>query len=175
MIAFKNVRDGLACAGFSLLLIVFGVIGGFVRLDWAPGGVDTEVEVPNIPGVPRPRIQALIQTLNQPWNSEAKADWPVTDLMGKLSKLAYQKSVDAHDSFAGLGFQTTNVFRDSSLSGYVVSVDKIAVVIFRGTENRFDWFFNLNAFTNDTPNGPIHRGFSQGYQSLKPDIHKILT
>ncbi len=172
---FTRSKESLACIGFGLLLIVFGAVGGIIAINRAPGGVDTDPEVPSVPDIPRPRIQSLIQTLKQPWDSEAKADWPVTHLMAKLSSLAYQKPVDAEDSFAELGFQKTTPIRDSSLSGYVVSVDRIAVVIFRGTENPFDWFFNLNAFTDDTPNGPIHRGFHRGYQSLKPEIRKILA
>lgn len=173
--AFKRSTEALACIGFGLLLVGFGAAGGFIGLNQAPGGVDTDPEVPSIPDIPRPRIQSLIQTLNQPWDSEAKADWPVTHLMAKLSHLAYQKTVDAEDSFAELGFQKTTANRDSSLSGYVVSTDRIAVIIFRGTENPFDWFFNLNALTDNTPNGPIHRGFYRGYLSLRPEIRKILA
>lgn len=167
-----TLRDKYFLIGFSIITISILII--FIRLCQAPGGVEIFPETSQNRNGSKPQIKTLIDTLAHPWNSEDSANWPVAEVMAKLSEIAYQPPVDAEKTFEHLGFVKVNSFRDSSLSGYVVSIDGSAVIVFRGTDNKFDWYFNLNAYTLETTNGQIHRGFYNGYQSLKPQIDKIL-
>jgi len=59
----------------------------------------------------------------------------------------------------------------------------MAVVVFRGTQQKMDWWTNLNARTEDVPSrkagsdvvvGRLHAGFNRAYLSVEHQIHELL-
>lgn len=159
-------------AGWSI--VVFGVLfllGGYHLLVSAPGLEDTEKERDR--DKPKP-ISKQLDRLRTGWDSEKAADWPVAETLASFCQIAYQPPVDAKDSFQKLGVDSVETVVDGSMVGYVIAVADVTVVAFRGTDDNFDWFCNLNSLTTPTPQGPIHRGFQRSYLPLKPQIIKLL-
>ena len=159
-----------------LLLAVIGLLtlaGCVLYIAFSPpGGEDTVDEgsrpEPTPPGVGR------LEPLRTAWDSEAYADWPVAELLGSMCETSYLPPVDAEPNFRTLGFKQFTTIVDGSMIGYVASVDGVTVVVFRGTDNDIDWIVNLAVGSMQTSKGPIHRGFHNAYQPLKPQILKLL-
>ena len=61
-----------------------------------------------------------------------------------------------------------------SMVGYVLSVDEVAVIVFRGTDDSNDWIANMNRFVAKTEHGPAHRGFCIAYQPLASQVSQII-
>lgn len=137
-----------------------------------PGGEDT-VDEGDRPG-PKPPVVGPLEPLRMAWDSEGYADWPVAELLASMSEASYEPPVDVDPVFHKLGFTQVMAVVDSSMIGYVASTDDVTVVVFRGTDNDVDWIVNLVAGTTQTPKGPIHKGFHNAYQPLKPQIVKLV-
>lgn len=155
----------------SIAFLVLLLLGGWHLLVSAPGLEDTEKERDRDKSKP---ISKHIDRLRTTWDSEGAAHWPVAETLALLCQIAYQPPVDAKDSFQKLGVDSVETIVDGSMVGYVIAVADVTVVVFRGTDDNFDWFCNLNSFTTPTPQGPIHRGFQQSYLPLKPQITRLL-
>jgi hypothetical protein len=153
----------VAAAAVGLLVVAFA----------PPGGEDTIPE-PDGRTSPADTSTELLAILRAPWDSEAKANWPVAETMGSISEASYLTPVEAHATFDSLGFRKVSTFLDASMIGYVMSIDDVTVIVFRGTDDARDWIASLNRFTVDTPHGKAHRGFYDAYQRLKPQIIAIL-
>jgi hypothetical protein len=155
----------------GIVFVGLFLLGGWHLLVSAPGMEDTEKEGDRDKSKP---ISKHIDRLRAAWDSEEAADWPVAETLASFCKIAYQPPVDAKDSLQKLGVDSVETIADGSMIGYVVAVADVTVVVFRGTDDKFDWFCNLDSFTTPTPQGPIHRGFQRSYLPLKPQIMKLL-
>jgi triacylglycerol lipase len=167
----KKSMARLLAGGCNILFVVLFLLGGCHLLVSAPGLEDTEKE--------RDRdksksISKHIDRLRAAWDSEEAANWPVAETLGLFCQIAYQPPVDAKDSFKKLGVDSVETIVDGSMVGYVITVADVTVVVFRGTDDDFDWFCNLDSFTTPTLQGPIHEGFQKAYLPLKPQITKLL-
>ena len=157
-------------SGVGLLVFVLGCIA--YTLMASPGHEDV-VDIDKQPQpspIPKNRLEPLLGN----WNSAEYPNWPVTELLALLCEKAYLTPFEAKASFKEIGFSSTEDFVDSSMIGYVVTSDKATVIVFRGSEDKADWFVNLNAFSSATSHGDIHKGFFNAYQGLKPQILKLL-
>lgn len=135
------------------------------------GKIDPEEVHPG----PRPVPPASpIERLRMAWDSESQAEWPASDVLATISETAYLTPVEAETKYRTLGFKQVKTFVDASMIGYVVAADDVAVIAFRGTDDRPDWLVNLSRGTLDTPHGAIHRGFYSAYRPLKPQILALL-
>lgn len=137
-----------------------------------PGGEDT-VDEGDRPG-PKPPVVGPLEPLRMDWDSEGYSDWPVAELLASMSETSYEPPVDVDPVFRKLGFTQVMAVVDSSMIGYVASDGEVTVVVFRGTDNDVDWIVNLVAGSTQTPRGPIHKGFHNAYQPLKPQIVKLV-
>jgi hypothetical protein len=155
----------------SLVLLCLFLLGGWHLLVSAPGLEDTEREGDRERSRP---ISKHLDRLRANWDSEAAANWPVAETLAEQCQIAYQPPVDARDSFQKLGIDSVETIADGSMIGYVIAIADVTLVVFRGTDDDFDWFCNLDSLTTPTPQGPIHRGFQQSYLPLKPQIIKLL-
>lgn len=164
------LRRLLLAIGVGSLVAVAG--GLLYVVNASPGReitVDDE-KPPERSPVPADRFEPL----RAAWKAGGSADWPVAETLAVMSDIAYQPPVNAKESFAKLGCDRVETFVDGSMVGYVVSCRDVAVVVFRGSDDYFDWFANLNDFCMTTPHGEIHKGFYDAYQPLKPQIVTIL-
>jgi triacylglycerol lipase len=173
-VGLRKPKLGCFIVGGLLLVICFVVLLKVANAP--PGQEDTVPERPR-PGPRPPLPTATLERLQQPWDSEAAADWPVAETLATISKLAYLPPVDANKSFSMLGFETFMPVVAGSMIGYVISIEDVTVIVFRGTDadDASDWFANLDILQAETPFGPIHEGFYNAYKSMKPQIVTLLA
>ena len=157
----------------ALVLMVAG-IGAVVALK-APPAVEPTVDIP-LPPVPIAPTSPHIERLKMPWGAYGPADWPVAETLALCSKLAYLPPVDAEIEFTSLGFKNVTPIVAGSMIGYVLSVEDVMVIAFRGTDTEevSDWLANLSRSEFQTEEGPMHKGFRNAYYSLKPQIQTII-
>ena len=154
------------------VLIVLAAIGGIVATS-SPGFQETVEQEDRLEPLPKPP-ETAIERLRLPWNSEDTSDWPAAEVLANLSQHAYLSPVEAETAFKTLGFSEVTTLADRSMIGYVLHSDGVCVIIFRGTDDGFDWFTNLGSLSTGTPHGSIHRGFLGSYQPLKRQIGIVL-
>jgi triacylglycerol lipase len=168
----RGSRARTLCIASGFLFLTIFLLGSAYVIYGPPGLEKTDKEQDRTEPI-RPHDSHL-ERLTLSWNAAAVADWPAAETLALLCQIAYKTPVDAEDAYQKLGFQQVETFVDASMIGYVISAGDVAVVVFRGTDDRYDWFTNLNTLTTETPQGPIHSGFSQAYLPLKPQIVKLL-
>ena len=141
---------------------------------FSPPGREGTVDEGDRP-TPTPKPDDPLVSLATAWDSEAYANWPVSELMGVMSDISYLPPVDAEPKFLELGFTDVKTILHGSMAGYVVSNDDATVIVFRGTDDNLDWVANLKTTSVKTKNGSLHYGFHQAFQPLKPQIEKLLS
>lgn len=156
----------------GVVLAVSALIGLIYTAMSPPGGEKT-VDIDRQPQ-PKPAPTNLLESLHCEWDSTAYPNWPIAELLALVSERAYLTPVEAKDGYYALGFDGIEPFTHGSMSGYVVSCNGDVVIAFRGTDDRADWFVNLETLTSQTPHGKIHKGFFGSYQQLKPQIVTLL-
>jgi pimeloyl-ACP methyl ester carboxylesterase len=139
----------------------------------SPGGQGTVVEGED----PTPTTQpaAAPESLRLTWDSEAHPNWPMVEILALMSQAAYLPPVKAEPNFRALGFSRIEPVFKGLISGYVVSFEDVTVVTFRGTDDKLDWFVNLDEAATPTAHGEAHQGFYSGYQSIKDQITAVLA
>jgi len=156
-----------------IVIVLLCIIGyGIYIAKSSPGREDT-VDEGDRPG-PKPPVISPLESLRTTWDSEAYADWPVAELLASMSEASYLPPVDVDPAFRKLGFKQVMPVVDSSMIGYVASADDVTVIVIRGTDNDVDWIVNLAVGSVQTQKGPIHKGFYNAYQPLKPQILKLV-
>ncbi len=166
----KNTKRISAVLGLVLIAVVaylaYAIFGYSARegavVDDSPDRIE------------RPTTKSPTDLLSLDWDSEASPTWPVAELMAELCDVAYEPPVVAEKTFERLGFQKWQTVVDGSMIGYVLIHDQTAVIVFRGTDNKVDWLVNLASTTSTTPSGQIHRGFSDAYRPMSPQVESIL-
>lgn len=156
------------------VLIATASAGTAIVLRSSPGREGTVIQPKSVP--PKaPLPKDLLTILRMPWDSNKVADWPAALTMAVISDLSYRPPHDAIIEFRKLGFAECETFINNSMAGYVVHIEDAVVIAFRGTDDIFDWLANANRFPARTKHGPIHRGFKNAYESLKPQVVDILN
>ena len=166
----KNAKRLSAIVGLVLIAVVayvaFAIFGYSAREGAIIDNSQDQIE--------RPKTKSPTDLLGLEWDSEASPTWPVAELMAELCDIAYEPPVVVEKTFERLGFQKWQTVVDGSMIGYVLIHDRTAVIVFRGTDNKVDWLVNLASTTSTTQNGQIHRGFSDAYGPLLPQVESIL-
>jgi len=159
------------------VIILIGVIVFWKIANSLSGskGTDPDSKRPDHPPAP------LMNTLEQfrlAWDSESTfTDWSVVKPLATMSNIAYQAQTEADVSFRKIGFENIVLFSkdtipdyNGSMVAYVVSVQDITVIVFRGTDDPSDWIVNLDCLATSTPYGEIHEGFFNAYNPLQKPI-----
>lgn len=156
-----------------MAIVLLGIIGYGIYIACSPPGREDTVDEGDRPG-PTPPVVGPLEPLRTAWDSEAYADWPVAELLASMSEASYLSPVDAEPTLSNFGFKKVTTILDGSMAGYVATSDNVTVVVFRGTDNDIDWIVNLAVGSLQTPKGPVHKGFYNAYQPLKPQIVKLV-
>jgi pimeloyl-ACP methyl ester carboxylesterase len=174
---------GLSCKRWpkiSRWLLWSGSVAGVIAVSGAtyvifgtPGREPTVPEQNWLPPIVKPATD-LHSVLGSEWDAAAQADWPVCELMAQISETTYLVPVEAEAKYKSLGFTDVDVFTQGSMIGYVLSTEGVSVIAFRGTDDVPDWVANLKTLAVSTPNGRVHRGFDNAYQSVSGQIHRLL-
>jgi len=158
----------------AILSLAVLCLAAWITVTSSPGCQDTVEQEDRIAPLPKPP-ETAIERLRLPWNSEDTSDWAATDVLATLSQHSYLSPVEAEAAFTTLGFSEVTALVDRSMVGYVVHSDGVCVIVFRGTDDGFDWVTNLGSISTGTPHGPIHGGFYRSYQPLKRQIQIVLN
>jgi triacylglycerol lipase len=163
----------LRWAAATLLLATALILG-----DLNPSPGPSDIDAVPLDRQPVPHLnKPAVERLRSAWDSEDRqAKWPVCETLATLSEIAYLSPSEADEAAAQLGFSGLTPVVHNSMLGYVVWHDDIAVIVFRGTNEGevTDWAVNLRDTTFDTSEGGCHRGFWLAYQSLKPQVLRVL-
>jgi triacylglycerol lipase len=166
-------RRGLLGIGVTCL-ILFGV-GLWSVVHSAPGREETVVEVVKEIVDDDSETLTLVETLKAEWDAYDHASWPVAEVMAEASRIAYLPPFKAEPEFIKLGFESVETMSDGSTVGYVVAVDDVAVVVFRGTDDPGDWLANFDRSVAKTPDGPAFRGFYAALSGLSPQVSELIS
>lgn len=120
-------------------------------------------------------MTTALEQLRMTWDSESQADWPVAELLATMSQEAYSTSLPAEEVFRSRGFTSTKPVTTGCHIGYIASVEDATVIVFRGTDDRKDWFANLDVCPDFDVHGRFHRGFNDAYESLQAQVIGLLT
>lgn len=168
-----RVRPWLASV--VALLVFSGLIYCMVVALSTPG-CESVIDQPSPPSpLPNPQPQPT-DPLRSAWHSELNADWPIAELLASMSDVAYLAPEAAQEAYTKLGFEKSTPIEIGSMIGYVASSKDVTVIAFRGTNANeiADWFVNLDTLSIATPQGPMHRGFHNAYQLLRPQLLELL-
>lgn len=156
----------------GLVLFISALVGfGYIAISSPGGEVTVDVARPPIPG---PTPVSLLDSLCLSWDSTSYPNWPVAELLASVSEKAYLTPVEAKTSYRTLGFDEPESFEHGSMFGYVLTFNDAAIIVFRGTDDRADWFVNLDTIPAQTRHGEVHKGFFDSYQPLKRQIITLL-
>lgn len=164
-----------ALLGIGVAFLLLGFCGLWSVITSAPGGEDTVIEVVREITDDDSESLTLVETLKSDWDAYDHASWPVAEVMAEASRIAYLPPFEAKPEFIDLGFESVETMSDGSMVGYVVAVDDVAVVIFRGTDDPGDWLANLDRSIAKTPDGPAHRGFYVALSGLSPQVSELIS
>jgi len=168
------IRPRPLVAILSIALLVCGGVGAFFVVNGQPSDKETILE-PKRPVEPaRPLLEPILR-LKSAWDSEESSDWAAAETLAWISESAYLPPVDADREFRKLGFKRVIPIVASSMIGYVMWEDEVAVIAFRGTDpgEVSDWLANLHDTSVQTAHGRVHAGFYGAYESLRPQILTI--
>jgi len=72
------------------------------------------------------------------------------------------------------GFESVEICLIDSMVCYVLQAKGLTVIVFRGTDDPFDWVANADDRGFPLKAGTMHRGFWDAYQRLKPQLTEYL-
>jgi pimeloyl-ACP methyl ester carboxylesterase len=176
LIATSSIRGSLAelaRRGALLTAVFLGTL--FLGFFFFPVSTRGSRELPVAP--PNSPATSLRSALETPWDSFAQPDWQAAPWMATLSQSAYQTPFDAETRIKALGFENFHWVDEGSSGGFVASIGDLGVIAFEGTNGLSDvgdWIFNLATTRVETQHGYVHGGFHRAWQSLAPQVRRIL-
>ena len=119
------------------------------------------------------RFDIRLEAFRQPWNVCDRFEaWPTVLPLAEMSKAAYSCESEAEPIFRRHGL-TSVVAIDSpfhSQCAYVAHAEDVLVVVFRGTDDTEDWFFNANTYPRKMAEGNLHGGFGCAYGTVRTQV-----
>jgi hypothetical protein len=144
---------------FLLTLVVVSQVFGCPRLFRKPNPTDGGTKT-------NPHMRCALEKLRCKWHSKGAVDWPVVELLAQVSEAAYLPREQAFVRYCDLGFEQPSHLAAGSMNAYIIHAADACVIVFRGTDDIYDWLVNLDAIPRSTKHGNVHDGFYQGYHSL---------
>jgi hypothetical protein len=153
----------------GLVSLVISIVFLVVTLNSDPSDKKlVDVVVPAKPDIPAPAPEIPCDILLGKWSANEE-QWPIIEFMAKLSHIVYQSPVEVKKELNRLGFEF-EVCIDTSMVAYILKGKNVTVLVFRGTDDSFDWVNNLRHSTYTMPEGGMHQGFWSGYVPLGRQI-----
>ncbi len=107
-----------------------------------------------------------------PSDDPKKTSWRASHALALASQLAYEPDDDIKKQAKTWGFADVEPIHAESMAAFVASDDDVLLVAFCGTNGTKDWISNLNAYPSPYQTGHIHKGFHEGFLSLKSKLGK---
>jgi pimeloyl-ACP methyl ester carboxylesterase len=110
------------------------------------------------------------------WGREPDIDWPAVVTLGELCKLAYDDGPTRRRVLTELGFSDIVLLDELTNSGFIAGNDRVAVIAFRGTDERFDWIANGDFRQLLDLDGArrVHSGFRSAYRPFDQQVQDYL-
>ena len=98
--------------------------------------------------------------------------WPTVLPLAEMSKNAYLAENEAKHLFEEYGLTSVVSICSPfhSQCAYVASGEDVLVVVFRGTDDTEDWFFNGNLYPRQMAEGSLHCGFACAYGTVRTQV-----
>jgi len=93
----------------------------------------------------------------------------------RISQLAYEDPAEGNRVATKWGFDQFAYFASDHHYGIMMGNAESVLIGFRGTDERTDWWTNLNIFFKRSPFGWVHRGFMNATESFWPDLPEKLS
>ncbi|MFN5160742.1 MAG: lipase family protein [Cyanobacteriota bacterium] len=102
--------------------------------------------------------------------------WPTALSLALASQLAYNPEVEVERQLQAWGFRSCDFVEQGAAQGFLAASDDLVLVCFRGTESTADWLSNLNVLSKhvDALDGPVHAGFWDQFESLRPKLESLM-
>jgi triacylglycerol lipase len=172
---FKLIADSqrklVHWIGWGSLAIGIGLLIATLNSDPTDKPLVDVVPQPK-PAIPEPPPAVPCDILLSKWSANEE-QWPIIEFMAKLSQLVYQSPVEVKNELHRLGFEF-EVCIDTSMVAYILKGKNVNVLVFRGTDDSFDWVNNLRHSTFTLSEGGMHQGFWSGYVPLGRQINICL-
>lgn len=111
--------------------------------------------------------------------SQTTFTWKAALSMALASKLAYESESSVESTCMGSGrawgFSSCEFIDIDDTQCFVAMTPEIALVSFRGTESRGDWFGNVNVPGRSREYGVVHRGFLGAFQAVESRLRTALA
>src|SRR3972149_173546 len=163
---------------WQLLIIAFflAVVVVVVVLLWitfhTPGGESTKPEsdthIDDITTFDKP-----LEVFRAEWDIYGRFEkWPALLPLAKMSSMAYLSEVDCKQGFSQFGFDSIVPIGSpfNSQLAYVAKGKDVVVIVFRGTDETEDGFFDVNAYPRHMKEGVLHSGFANAYSTLQSGV-----
>ena len=99
--------------------------------------------------------------------------WPAVLPLAEMSKNAYLPENEAKSLFRQYGLTSVIPVCSPFHSQYACIAphgQDVLVIVFRGTDDTEDWFFNANAYPRKMAEGNLHCGFACAYGTLRTQV-----
>lgn len=93
----------------------------------------------------------------------------------RASLLAYEDPGAVKQTVSGWGFDKFEHFSRDQHFGITFGNAEVVFVAFRGTDERADWWSNLNIFFKRSPLGWVHRGFMKATELFWPELPQRIS
>ena len=103
--------------------------------------------------------------------------WRTIVSLARASEAAYLEPDGVRRQASAWGYPQVEHFMDGSMYAYLMSNDRCAVLVFRGTDMKSlrDWLVNVDAVQERVAHGRIHGGFYNAATGLHRKITRSLT
>jgi triacylglycerol lipase len=164
---FYNIR-----LGQIVLLCLFGILmylGWITYRSWNRDGMKPQPDglIDNIP-----HFDKRLDAFRAQWDIKGRFEaWPAVLPLAEMSNTAYLAESEAKRLFEQYGLASVCIYSPfHSQCAYVAHGEDVVVVVFRGTDDTEDWFFNANTYPHPMAEGTLHCGFACAYGTLRSQV-----
>ncbi len=93
-----------------------------------------------------------------------------------FASMAYKSQPEVKEELRKIGYDDTKAvfFKSSLTAGFIVEMDDVIAVSFRGSSTWREWLNNCNMWLRRTEDGRVHSGFWTTVERISPSIFEII-
>lgn len=167
-----NLRIGPVLAyGLSILAFALACWSAWIFFN-APGGRDFRTVDGDIDIIDEPNAETEFKLFRSELNSTKPSFFePVTVSLARLCDGIYgDEKTTVPRTFYDLQFETVEPAVAGSQAALVGVRGDVVVVVFRGTNEIKDWYFNLDTRSEPCEHGSFHKGFWDAYAEVREGV-----
>lgn len=156
-----------------VLVGIVAVLGYGARItyrSWKGGGTTPQ---PDTPINDITQFDKRLDAFRAKWDIYGRFEaWPAVLPLAEMSNNAYLPEDEAKRLFEQYGLTSVVSICSPfhSQCAYVASGEDVVIVVFRGTDDTEDWFFNGNLYPRQMAEGSLHCGFACAYGTVRTQV-----